>query len=104
MSVFRGTRSFTARKSGRGSAKNPYPARFLLGFSVLKGTGLPTQNIMVETGYRGFYFRVLEEGEIKKGDALIQKKKDLSKITISFANRIYHHDIRNAEPQLSHRF
>lgn len=51
--------------------------------------------LMVETGYTGFYFRVLEEGAVKKGDALIRKKKDPHGITVSFANRIYHHERKN---------
>ncbi|MBM4338489.1 MAG: MOSC domain-containing protein [Deltaproteobacteria bacterium] len=53
--------------------------------------------LMVKTGYTGFYFRVLKEGSVKKGDALIEKKKDSQGVTISFANRIYHHERRNLE-------
>jgi len=53
--------------------------------------------LMVETGYTGFYFRVLEEGMLEKGNTLICKKKDPHGITISFANRTYHHDRGNIE-------
>src|SRR5574341_567817 len=53
--------------------------------------------LMVDTGYTGFYFRVLEEGVVEKGNALIRKKKDPHRITVSFANRIYHHERGNIE-------
>jgi len=53
--------------------------------------------LMVEKGYTGFYFRVLKEGSVKKGDALIQKEKDSQGVTISFANRTYHHERNNIE-------
>ncbi len=53
--------------------------------------------LMVDTGYTGFYFRVLEEGVVERGSPLICKKRDSHGITISFANRIYHHDRRNVE-------
>jgi MOSC domain-containing protein YiiM len=53
--------------------------------------------LMVETGYTGFYFRVLEEGIVQKGNTLVREKRDPHGITISFANRIYHHDRRNVE-------
>jgi len=53
--------------------------------------------LIVDTGYTGFYFRVLEEGAVEKGNALIRKKKDPHGITISFANRIYHHERKNVE-------
>ena len=39
--------------------------------------------------------RVLEEGAVEKGNALIRKKRDPHGLTISFANRIYHHERKN---------
>jgi len=51
--------------------------------------------LMLSTGYTGFYFRVLEEGVVERGSPLICKKRDSHGITVSFANRIYHHERKN---------
>ncbi len=53
--------------------------------------------MVVSSGYTGFYFRVLEEGTVKKGDSIVLVKEDHNKVTISFANHIYHHDKKNCE-------
>ncbi len=53
--------------------------------------------LVVESGRTGYYFRVLEEGIVETGNALTLKEKDRNGITVSFANRIYHHDRKNAE-------
>lgn len=53
--------------------------------------------LVVKCGYTGFYFRVLEEGTVKKGDPILPAEEDLNKITISFANHIYHKDKKNCE-------
>ena len=53
--------------------------------------------LVVECGYTGFYLRVLEEGTVERGAALVLTERDLNKVTISFANHIYHHDKRNCE-------
>jgi MOSC domain-containing protein YiiM len=53
--------------------------------------------LMLSTGYTGFYFRVLEEGVVERGNALVRKKRDSHGITISFANRTYHHERKNVE-------
>jgi MOSC domain-containing protein YiiM len=52
--------------------------------------------LVVESGRTGFYFRVMEEGTVEKGDTLILKERDSHNITISFANQIYHHDKKNS--------
>jgi MOSC domain-containing protein YiiM len=53
--------------------------------------------LVVDSGKTGFYFRVLEEGVVERGNALILREKDSYGITVSFANRIYHHDRANRE-------
>jgi len=53
--------------------------------------------LVVDSGRTGYYFRVLEEGAVKSGDALVLRDKDRHGVTVSFANGIYHHDRRNRE-------
>lgn len=53
--------------------------------------------LIVDSGRTGFYFRVLEEGTIKKGDKLIIMEKNSHKISVSFANHIFHHDRKNPD-------
>ena len=53
--------------------------------------------LVVDSGRTGFYFRVLEEGIVKKGDELILKERDPRSISVSFANHTYHHDRKNCE-------
>jgi MOSC domain-containing protein YiiM len=53
--------------------------------------------LVVNSGLTGFYFRVLEEGTVKKRDSLILTKRDSRGVTISFANTVYHRDRRNRE-------
>lgn len=52
---------------------------------------------VTETGYTGFYLRVLEEGEASAGDAVVMAERDLAGITIAEANRVMHHDKSDAE-------
>jgi MOSC domain-containing protein YiiM len=44
------------------------------------------------TGYTGFYFRVLEEGEVKQGDRFAIVERNARQITIAEANRVMHRD------------
>jgi len=44
-----------------------------------------------DSGFTGFYFRVVRAGRVKKGDLLQLKKKDDNLVTVAYANRIYHH-------------
>ncbi len=53
--------------------------------------------MVVESGYTGFYFKVLREGMVKKVDKLVLMESDPESITVSFANHIYHHDRMNRE-------
>ncbi|NGQ97330.1 MOSC domain-containing protein [Brevibacillus sp. SYP-B805] len=49
------------------------------------------------TGYTGYYFRVLQEGRVSKGDALRLLARDTHGITVMFANRIKYHDQQNRD-------
>jgi MOSC domain-containing protein YiiM len=53
--------------------------------------------LVVDSGRTGCYFRVLEEGVVEAGNTLIPRERDGNGITVSFANRIYHHDRGNRE-------
>ncbi|RJQ50403.1 MAG: MOSC domain-containing protein [Nitrospiraceae bacterium] len=53
--------------------------------------------LVVDSGRTGFYFRVLEEGIVERGPCLILKERPHPRITVSFANRVYHYDKRNCE-------
>ena len=51
--------------------------------------------LVVDSGRTGLYFRVLEEGIVKKGDELILKERDPRSVSVSFASHTYHHDRKN---------
>lgn len=53
--------------------------------------------LVVDCGYTGFYFRVLEEGTVKVNSSILPVEKDSNKVTISFANHIYHKDKKKCE-------
>ncbi|NRR15772.1 MOSC domain-containing protein [Bacillus pacificus] len=50
-----------------------------------------------ETGYTGFYFRVLKEGWVSSVDTLIRLQSDPKGVSIAFANRIMHKEKQNIE-------
>ncbi|MBP9479418.1 MAG: MOSC domain-containing protein [Sebaldella sp.] len=50
-----------------------------------------------ETGYTGYYARVLKEGTINSNDKVSIIERDPLKISIEFANQIMHHDKKNTE-------
>lgn len=50
-----------------------------------------------DTGYTGFYFRVLREGKVSWADRLILEQCHPLGVTISFANRIKYIDKENQE-------
>ncbi len=55
--------------------------------------GVPDMPLKVQqTGYTGFYFRVLEEGVVSKADGLSLLHHHPKAITVSFANRIMHQE------------
>ncbi len=52
---------------------------------------------VIDSGFTGFYLRVLKEGMVELGTPLILKERDPHKISVAFANRIFHHDRENRE-------
>ncbi|MBR2563451.1 MAG: MOSC domain-containing protein [Paenibacillus sp.] len=60
--------------------------------------GVPDMLLKVQqTGYTGFYFRVLAEGDVSKDDGLSLLHRHPKEITVSFANRIMHREKDNIE-------
>ncbi|KQY83931.1 sulfurase [Paenibacillus sp. Root52] len=57
--------------------------------------GLPVY--FQESGHTGFYFRVLQEGEVKPGSEFRRISTDLTSMTILEANRVMHQGKQNAE-------
>lgn len=53
--------------------------------------------LVVDSGRTGFYLKVMREGIVEKENKLVLMEKDSYNITISFANRILHHDKKNIE-------
>jgi MOSC domain-containing protein YiiM len=50
---------------------------------------------VVQSGFTGWYLRVLEEGLVQQGDSCVLESSDLAKISIAFANQVMHHDRKN---------
>lgn len=50
-----------------------------------------------QTGFTGFYFRVLEQGFIAKGDAIELIRRAEGSVTLRFANDMLYHDKANVE-------
>ncbi|MGF7536311.1 MOSC domain-containing protein [Bacillus mexicanus] len=48
-----------------------------------------------QTGYTGFYFRVLEEGRVAPDPKLELLSRGEKAISVQFANRIKYHDVKN---------
>lgn len=60
--------------------------------------GLPRLQVDVqETGYTGFYFRVLQAGRVAQGDALRLLERHAAGVTVAEANRVMHTDQRDRE-------
>lgn len=60
--------------------------------------GVPDMLLKVQqTGYTGFYFRVLAEGVVSKDDGLSLLHRHPKEITVSFANRMMHREKDNIE-------
>ena len=53
--------------------------------------------LVVDSGYSGFYLRVVQEGEVRVGAPLVLVEKDPNQISVAFANNIFHHDRKNRE-------
>jgi MOSC domain-containing protein YiiM len=52
---------------------------------------------VVQTGFTGYFFRVLQEGKVKSDSELTLLNKNDHKISVLFANRTYFHDRTNKE-------
>lgn len=48
--------------------------------------------LVTESGATGFYFRVLQPGEVKAGDKLLPRETHPARITVAEANRVMHMD------------
>ena len=53
--------------------------------------------LVVDSGKTGFYLKVLEVGRVKTGDSLLLIEQDPIKVSIAFANHIYHRDRKNRD-------
>jgi MOSC domain-containing protein YiiM len=53
--------------------------------------------LVTESGLTGFYFRVLQTGEVKAGDELLLKETHPARITVAEANRLMHKDKEDVE-------
>jgi len=51
--------------------------------------------LVADSGRTGFYLRVLTEGRVRPGDAVVLIEQDTRGVTVAFANRIFHHDRKN---------
>ncbi|HZG58690.1 MOSC domain-containing protein [Paenibacillus sp.] len=66
-------------------------------FKLSARHGRPTlEKEVAESGYTGFYFRVLEPGTAKAGDALRRETAHPAGVTVAEANRIMHRDKTDA--------
>src|SRR5690606_17661320 len=55
--------------------------------------GLPQLPAMVEeTGFTGYYFRVLQEGRVSRSDGLVRLSEHQLRFSVAEANRIMHQD------------
>lgn len=52
--------------------------------------------LVQNTGYTGFYFRVLEEGAIAAGDSIRLMQRHPLEVTVDYANQIMHHNKQDA--------
>jgi MOSC domain-containing protein YiiM len=53
--------------------------------------------LVVDSGHTGFYFKVLQNGVVRQGDRISLIESDPDRVSVTFANRIFHHDKRNRE-------
>ncbi|MHC0035655.1 MOSC domain-containing protein [Pseudoneobacillus sp. C159] len=52
---------------------------------------------VVETGYTGYFFRVLKEGKVENSSELKLVSRNEHNVSILFANQIYFHDRKNKQ-------
>ncbi|MBF0564082.1 MAG: MOSC domain-containing protein [Nitrospirae bacterium] len=51
--------------------------------------------MVVDTGFTGFYFRVLQEGIVEPGQRLLLMDRSNPDVTVAYANHVFHHDRKN---------
>ncbi|PFR87964.1 MOSC domain-containing protein [Bacillus cereus] len=67
-------------------------------FKLAKKYNIPKLSLYFqETGYTGFYFRVLKEGWVSSVDTLKRLQSDPKGVSVAFANRIMHKEKQNVE-------
>ncbi|EOP89133.1 cytoplasmic protein [Bacillus cereus HuB4-4] len=67
-------------------------------FKLAKKYNIPNLPLYFqETGYTGFYFRVLKEGWVSSVDTLKRLQSDPKGVSVAFANRIMHKEKQNIE-------
>ncbi|MNP38916.1 6-N-hydroxylaminopurine resistance protein [compost metagenome] len=50
-----------------------------------------------ETGYTGYYLRVLQQGWVSPEDTLMLQQHHAAGVTLQYANQMMFHDKKNAE-------
>lgn len=50
-----------------------------------------------DSGRTGFYFKVVKEGRVQAGDAVMLVEQDARGVSVAFANQVFHHDRKNRE-------
>ena len=53
--------------------------------------------LVVDSGRTGFYFKVLQNGVVRQGDTISLIASDPDRVSVTFANQIFHHDRQNRE-------
>jgi MOSC domain-containing protein YiiM len=53
--------------------------------------------LVVDSGRTGFYFKVLQNGVVRQGDTISLMASDPDRVSVTFANQIFHHDRQNRE-------
>lgn len=67
-------------------------------FKLAKRHGLNDLPLKVqETGYTGFYFRVLQEGSVQRGDSFTLIERSARPFSIRYINHIYYVEKTNKE-------
>jgi MOSC domain-containing protein YiiM len=52
---------------------------------------------MLDSGFTGWYFRMLEPGQVSPGDELVPTDRSRAGVTVQEANRVMHHDQHDRE-------
>jgi Uncharacterized protein conserved in bacteria len=70
-------------------------------FKLAARYGVPELPVLVQnTGYTGYYFRVLQEGRAGAGDRLLLRERHAAGVSLAEANEVMHHDKTNREAMM----